>query len=420
MKPIKNKQATNTSQIETTINNHSISSRKVPKLPYLNTKHNQILSSSRKLVFEENGVLAQLNVQKKDLIKCIYERQLDEALEITKKLVQQCIGYDLIIFGKSLHLLADMYISNREFNNGLYIYNVLRILADVQNNQTLKVEALIQMGDLCKLQQSYHLSKIYLKKALQYVWYLNDTENEATIYDYFGVLYYVQGELRLAQEYHDRAMNFIKESNDSAAKNHSVESIKAYIKKINYQSQVMNNMVLSKLGLIQGNETEIKLMTSLDFASLNNQILSDQEFQVEVATPNRPQRCVTKNGILQNDVDMFENVKELHERQLKRKFFEKKIPVMHQTKSILKQTIEEQLEQRMKSDFQKNSVERFKQYLQKFHTFKNFPEKLDKVNINHLSPNRNLLGFKYSFKPMRHQLLDLISEIEQYIYLHQS
>lgn len=29
-------------------------------------------------------------------------------------------------------------------------------------------------------------------------------------------------------------MNFIKESNDSAAKNHLVESIKTYIKKINY------------------------------------------------------------------------------------------------------------------------------------------------------------------------------------------
>ncbi|CAD8110961.1 unnamed protein product [Paramecium sonneborni] len=372
MKSIKTKQPTNTSQIETTIYNNSISSRKIPKLPYLNTKHNQILSSSRKLVCEENGILSQLNVQKKELIKCIYDRQLDEALEIIKKMVQQCISYDLNIFGKSLHLLADMYISNREFNNGLYIYNVLRILADIQNNQALKVEALIQMGDLCKLQQSYHLSKIYLKKALQYVWYLNDTENEATIYDYFGVLYYVQGELKLAQEYHDRAMNFIKESNDSAAKNHSVESIKAYIKKINYQSQVMNNMVLSKLGLIQGNETDIKLMTQLDFGSLNNQILSDQEFQVEVATPNRPQRCVTKNGILQNDVDMFTNVKELHERQLKRKFFEKKVPVMHQTKSILKQTIEEQLEQRMKSDQKKNSVERLYNIYKSFILSKTF------------------------------------------------
>ncbi|CAD8072062.1 unnamed protein product [Paramecium primaurelia] len=417
MKSIKTKLIANTSQIETTINNHSITSRKVPKLPQLNMKYNQVLSSSRKLVVEENGVLAQLNTQKKELIKLIYERQLDEALEITKKLVQQCISYDdLTIFGKSLHLLADMYISNREFNNGLYIFNVLRILADIQNNQTLKIEALIQMGDLCKLQQSYHLSKIYFKKALQYVWYLNDTDNEAIIYDYFGVLYYVQGELRLAQEYHDRAMNFIKESNDSAAKNHSVESIKAYIKRINYQSQVMNNMVLSKLGLIQGNETDIKLTTQLDFATLNNQILSDSEFLVEVTTPNRPQRCVTKNGILQKDIDMFENVKKLHERQLKIKFFEKKIPVMQQTKTILKQTIDEQLETRINSDQNKNSVERFKQHLQKFHTFKNFPEKLDKVNINHLSPNRNLLGFKYSFKPMRHQLLDLFSHIEQYVY----
>ncbi|CAD8187138.1 unnamed protein product [Paramecium pentaurelia] len=414
------RQVTNTSQIETTLNNQSISSRKVPKLPYLYTKHNQVLSTSRKLLLEENSVIIQLNGQKKELLKLIYDRQLDDAIDITKKLVQQCIAYDLNIFGKSLHILADLYISNREFANGLYIYNVLRVLADVQNNQALKIEALIQMGDLCKLQQQYHLSKIFLKKALQYVWYMNDTENEATIYDYFGVLYYVQGELRLAKEYHDRAMNFIKESNDSAARKHGIEYVKTYIKRINYQSQVMNNMVLSKLGLIQGNETEIKLNTLLDFNILTDQILQDYEFQVEMSTPNRPQRCITKNGVLQNDVDMFENVKELHERQKKRKFFEKKIPVMHLTRSVFKQTIEEQLEQRMKTDKQKNSVEEYKKQLQKFHTYKNFPEKLEKVNINHLSPNRNLIGFKYSFKPMRHSLLDLFGEIEQYMYLHQS
>lgn len=55
-----------------------------------------------------------------------------------------------------------------------------------------------------------------------------------------------------------------------------------------------------------------------------------------MSTPNRPQRCITKNGVLQNDVDMFQSVKDLHERQKKRKFFEKKIPAMHLTKSVFK------------------------------------------------------------------------------------
>lgn len=66
------------------------------------------------------------------------------------------------------------------------------------------------------------------------MWYIGDAESEASIYDQFGVLYYVQGELRLAKEYHDRAMNFIKESTDSAARKHGVEYVKTYIKRINY------------------------------------------------------------------------------------------------------------------------------------------------------------------------------------------
>jgi hypothetical protein len=42
---------------------------------------------------------------------------------------------------------------------------------------------------------------IYLikSKALQYIWFINDKEGEANIYDQFGVVYFLQGEIEMAE-----------------------------------------------------------------------------------------------------------------------------------------------------------------------------------------------------------------------------
>jgi len=74
--------------------------------------------------------------------------------------------------------------------------------------------------------------------------------------------------LRRAKEFHDRSMNFISESIDSASRIHGIDYAKSYMKKQTYHSIVVNQMVLSKLGMIQGNETDLKLGTHLEFSIL--------------------------------------------------------------------------------------------------------------------------------------------------------
>lgn len=152
----------------------------------------------------------------------------------------------------------------------------------------MKVESLLQIADLCKLLQDYLHCKFFLKKALQYVWYLGDVETESTIYDIFGVMYFIKGDSQKAKEFHDRAVNFIKESDDSASKRHGIESVRNHLKKNNHRVSQVDPIVLSKLGMIGEDYKEIKLITHLDYNKLLDLILSDDEFAIEMSTPNRP------------------------------------------------------------------------------------------------------------------------------------
>ncbi|KAM3127590.1 hypothetical protein pb186bvf_020295 [Paramecium bursaria] len=395
---------TNISQIETTVN---ITNNQI-KLPPLTL-------SSKRLLFDDSRQKNHELYQKKlTLLNLISNKQADEAAEVMKQVMQDLQYYDLEIFAKGLRLLGDMYYSGREFNQALNCYNQLRYVSDFLGNMRMKVESLLQIADLCKLLQDYFHCKFFLKKALQYVWYLGDVETESTIYDIFGVMYFIKGDSQKAKEFHDRAVNFIKESDDSASKRHGIDSVRSHLKKNNHRISIVDPIVLSKLGMIGEDYKEIKLITHLDYNKLLDLILSDDEFAIEMSTPNRPQQKLTINGELQNGQAVFESVRNLHERQKKRRFFEKKIPDLRISRTVLKFSIDEQLKMRADADKRKEKLEKFFKDSNKPKSFKTFQNALTKVNINHLSPNRNALGFKFCFKPMRKQILHLFQEIEQY------
>lgn len=107
------------------------------------------------------------------------------------------------------------------------------------------------------------------------------------IYDYLGVLFYVQGDLRMAQEFHDRAMNYILEAEDSASRTHGIENVRSHFRKQTIRSSTMNLMILSKMGMFQADESEIKLTTHFEFPQLLTVILEDVEFAIESSTPNK-------------------------------------------------------------------------------------------------------------------------------------
>jgi hypothetical protein len=54
----------------------------------------------------------------------------------------------------------------------------------------------------------YEDSLRFLKKALEYSWYLREEEQEVALYERIGVLYFLTGDFGRASYYHDRAMNF--------------------------------------------------------------------------------------------------------------------------------------------------------------------------------------------------------------------
>lgn len=60
------------------------------------------------------------------------------------------------------------------------------------------------MSDLCKLLKKYDYSKKFLKKALEYVWYENKNDAEVTIYDKLGMIFYLEGDIQKAKEFHER------------------------------------------------------------------------------------------------------------------------------------------------------------------------------------------------------------------------
>jgi hypothetical protein len=59
-----------------------------------------------------------------------------------------------------------MYTTNREFQNAIHSYNQLRIIAELTGNNKLKIQALLEMADTCRILGCYKESKILLKKVV--------------------------------------------------------------------------------------------------------------------------------------------------------------------------------------------------------------------------------------------------------------
>jgi formamidopyrimidine-DNA glycosylase len=111
---------------------------------------------------------------------------------------------------------------------------------------------------------------------LQYAWLEEFNEVEVQIYDKMGLLYYLQGDIKKAQHFHERSMNYLVEQADSQVKRHALETIRKYQRSLLYKSQTVSRMMLAKLGMLgsrfeddQESESEqlnqLKLATQVDF-----------------------------------------------------------------------------------------------------------------------------------------------------------
>lgn len=58
-----------------------------------------------------------------------------------------------------------------------------------------------------------------------------------------GMLYFLKGEANKAKEYHDRAVNFIKESMDSASRKLGIETVRLHQKRCVHKSNTVNAII---------------------------------------------------------------------------------------------------------------------------------------------------------------------------------
>jgi len=58
------------------------------------------------------------------VLKCIANKNPEPAIEVVKEIIKISVSLsDLDLFSKSIELLADLYLINRDFQNGIYCYN---------------------------------------------------------------------------------------------------------------------------------------------------------------------------------------------------------------------------------------------------------------------------------------------------------
>lgn len=56
---------------------------------------------------------------------------------------------------------------------------------------------------------------LFLKKGLEFCWFHNRPEQELRIYDEYGKIYYLMGELEKANSFHEKFINAILEPDNS-------------------------------------------------------------------------------------------------------------------------------------------------------------------------------------------------------------
>lgn len=101
-----------------------------------------------------------------------------------------------------------------------------RNLADFTGNHQLKIKALIQLAEACKIQKKYDIAKKFLKKGLQYSWFMKNMEQESLIYDRLGIIYFLEGNLEKARDFHEKSVCFEKATHP--------DGVKKYLKNQNY------------------------------------------------------------------------------------------------------------------------------------------------------------------------------------------
>jgi hypothetical protein len=85
----------------------------------------------------------------------------------------------------------------------------------------------------------------YLKRGLQYAWFLNDQFNELCIYEKMALNYFYLGHVDKSLFFHQRALSGGLEENNSPVRMLSVDNVLDYTKKLQFTFTSMNTLLLT-------------------------------------------------------------------------------------------------------------------------------------------------------------------------------
>lgn len=117
-----------------------------------------------------------------------------------------CVDLNLIKeFTISLLYLAELLLSFGAYKQAIYYYNQSRICARNQLNYGIFIDSLIGLSRCCSKVCLHSEGLTFLKKALEYAYFISDREKELLIYDEIGLKYYLMGQISQAHYFHQRA-----------------------------------------------------------------------------------------------------------------------------------------------------------------------------------------------------------------------
>ncbi|CAD8139232.1 unnamed protein product [Paramecium octaurelia] len=272
-----------------------------------------------------------------DLVKSKVETQL---IDFSQQILTFSIGtLSPIALIETLTFAASMLELTSQLDWAIFYHNQTRIMANYakQTMDKYKMKSLIGLGNCSIKMQQYEIGIKFFKKCLQYSWLNNDLDYENEVYTKLGVCYYYLGDIEKSKYYHERAITYDYEIESSPLRQMSSDTLKVFLNKNfnrNY-AETINTPLLNRLNLplpqdilsisqqeIQNeslmminprtfNESKtsstrrssifetnphIKLFSTMqvDGLRIQQEILSTQEFEVEVYTPKHSFKSESK------------------------------------------------------------------------------------------------------------------------------
>lgn len=423
--------------------------------------HNKSFKSPMKRIInfiEKNGdeTKATQKESSKDFISLVNKRELMlywSHKRSSKKILEQLmenlwLAYQmksLKMLTDTIYLIGDFHLCDGNIDGALYSYFQMKVLCDLTQNFKMKLFSLLALANCCKILKNHNKAIFLYKKALEYVWALNEEEIEAKIYDRIGMLYFHFGEIRKARYYHDRSLEYRLESDISPSKYSSSRALEKFHQSLkNLYFENISLILLNKIGVsfqrigqshqsstskdelfksrqnIDNNWLEedvitdtpkVKFGTNLPLEAILENLFYEKDFVYEIPSPRYP-RGYTEEDILLGRIDIIGKSKREREKSNDIAFSMNQLNLLNiNTQKNRKPVVKIDLDpMKMKIPINekiklRNQIVRLSKNKEKIFGNKILSKQKIKpaellgfgIYYNHLTPNRNLEAFNYHY-----------------------